>query len=103
MVDRVANVGIAGEDVTVLNTFPHRHVNIQGIDNHNITSILIATVGDLDHSQPDPVFIIIHQYAYHGKGKTMHSYMQIQWYKNDFNEKPRKVNGGEQHILTHEG
>ena len=43
------------------------------------------------------------QYAYHGKGGTIHSSVHFEWYKNDVNEKSRKVNGGEKRILTHEG
>ena len=67
LVDRGANVEVAGEYVTVINTSPHRHVNVRDIDNHEITSLTIATDGDLDHSQAIPVIIIMDQYSYHVK------------------------------------
>ena len=41
--------GVAGEDVTVINTPPHRHLNIWGIYNHEFTSVPINTIVDLDH------------------------------------------------------
>ena len=103
LIDQGANGGVAGEDVTVINIPPHRHVKIQVIDNHDINSVIIATVSALDYSQAGPVIIIIHQYAYHGKGRTINSYVHIEWYKNDVNEKSRKVNGGYHWLLTHEG
>ena len=44
----------------------------------------------------------MHQYAYYGKGKTIHSSGQIEWFKNDVNDKSIKV-GGQQRILTNDG
>ena len=40
----------------------------------------------------------MHQYAYHGKGKTIHSCVQVKHYGNDVNDKSCKVNGGKQRI-----
>jgi hypothetical protein len=45
----------------------------------------------------------MHQYAYTGKGKTIHSCRQLEWYKNDVNDKPIKVPGGLQRIQTNDG
>ena len=47
LADRGANGRVAGEDVTVINIYSHRHVNIRGIDNHEITSVNIDTIDDL--------------------------------------------------------
>ena len=58
LVDQGDNGGVDGENVTVINTSPHRHVNIWGIDNHDITSVTIATAGALVHSQAVPVIIV---------------------------------------------
>ena len=52
LVDRVANGGVSGEDFTVINRSPHKHVNLRGIDNHGITSVIIGTIGALDLVQP---------------------------------------------------
>ena len=95
--------GVSGEYASVLNTSPHRHISIRGINNHDITLVSVYIVGCFYHSQAVPVIIIMHQYAYHGKGKTIHSYAKLDWYKNDVNDKSRKVNCGEQRILTTEG
>jgi hypothetical protein len=45
----------------------------------------------------------MHQYAYTGKGKTIHSCGQLEWYKNDVNNKSIKVPGGLQRIQTNDG
>ena len=45
---------------------------------------------------------IIHKYALLGEGKTIHPCGQIEWYKNDVNNKLLKV-GGLQHITTNDG
>ena len=49
LVDRSDNVGVAGEDVNVINTQPNRQVKILGIDNNEINSVSIDTIGYLDH------------------------------------------------------
>ena len=103
LVGRGANGGVAGEDVTFINISPHRHVKIQGIDNHEINSVHIATVGVLDHSQDGSIIIIMHQYIYHGDRNTINSSVQLEWYNNDTDYKPIKANGGKKWILTHEG
>ena len=87
LVGRGDNGIVDGEDVTVINTPPHRDVNIQGIDIHGINSVQMFTVGTLDHSQTGPVIIIFHQYEYHGKGETIHSSVHIEWYEKNTNEK----------------
>ncbi len=44
----------------------------------------------------------MHQYAYLGKGKTIHVSAQIKYYKNSVNDKSSKVDG-KQHIVTLDG
>ena len=95
--------GFDNDYFTVINTSPHRKVNIRGIDNHEINPVTISNIGALDHSHYVTVIIIMHHYAHHGKGKTINYYVQLEGYKNDVNEKQNKENGGEQRIPTHEG
>ncbi len=78
-------------------------VNVRGIDNHQITNIPIVTAGGVVKTQHGPAIAILHQYAYTGQGKTIHSSGQLEWYKNDINDKSVKVAGGSQHILTNAG
>ena len=74
LVDCGSNEGVSVEDVNVINTSPQIHFNIRGIDNHEITSVPIDTVGTLDHSNYGLVIIILNQYVYLGKGGD-HSFL----------------------------
>jgi hypothetical protein len=93
LVDRGANGGIAGDDVRVVDR-TSRQVDVQGIDNHQIVDIPIATVGAVVKTQRGDVIAIMHQYAYTGKGKTIHSSGQLEWFKQDVNDRSIKVRGG---------
>ena len=77
-----------------------RFVDVRGIDNHQIVDIPIVTAGGVVNTQRGPVIAVMHQYAYTGKGKTIHSCGQLEWYKNDVNDRSIKVQGGLQRILT---
>jgi len=101
LVDRGANGGIAGGDVRVINR-TGRQVDVQGIDNHQIVDIPIVTAGAVVKTQRGEVIIILHQYAYTGKGKTIHSSGQMEWHKQLVDDKSLKV-GGKQQIRTLDG
>jgi len=102
LVDRGANGGIAGDDVCIIEK-SDQTVDVCGIDNHQITNIPIVTAGGVVPTQYGPIIAILHQYAYTGQGKTIHSSGQLEWYKNDVNDKSIKVAGGLQCILTNDG
>jgi len=78
-------------------------VDVRGIDNHQIVDIPIVTAGGVVKTQHEPAIVILHQYAYTGQGRTIHSSAQLEWYKNDVNDKSMKVAGGLQCILTNDG
>ena len=101
LVDRGANCGIAGEEVRVI-AKTGRQVDVQGIDNHQIVNIPIVTAGAVVNTQKGPVIAIMHQYAYTGKGKTIHSSAQMEAYKQVVHDKSLKV-GGKQRIETLDG
>jgi hypothetical protein len=101
LVDRGANGGLAGSDVRVIHK-THRSVDVRGIDNHQVTDIAIGTVGGVVTTQKGPVIAIMHQYALLGKGSSIHSAAQLEWFKCDVNDKSVKV-GGLQHIKTLDG
>jgi len=67
-----------------------------------MVDIPIATVGGVINTQRGEVIAILHQYAYTGVGTSIHSPAQLEWYKNDVNDKSIKV-GGLQRITTLEG
>ena len=102
LIDRSANNGVAGDDVRIIFR-TNRTVNIKGIDNHHVNNIGIGTVGDVVQTQHGPVIAIMHQYALLGKGASIHSPSQLEWYKNDVNDKSIHVPGGLQRIVTLEG
>jgi hypothetical protein len=45
----------------------------------------------------------MHQYVYTGKGKTIHSSGQLEFFKQDVNDRSLKVRGGLQKIQTLDG
>jgi hypothetical protein len=102
LVDRGANGGVAGEDVRVIQKL-HRTVDVQGIDNHQIADIPIVIAGGVINTQRGPAIAILNQYAYIGKGKTIHSSGQLEWFGQDVNKRSVKVTNGAQRILTLDG
>ena len=67
---------------------------------HNIQELPIVTVAGVVVSHLGPICLIMHQYAYHGKGKTIHSCVQVEDYGNDVNDTSLKVKDGKQRITT---
>ena len=104
LVDRGANGGLAGSDVRIISKDAcPRLVDVSGIDSHQINNLPIVTVGGVVPSQRGPVIAVMHQYAYMGEGKTIHSCGQLEAYKNDVNDKSLHVQGGLQRITTNDG
>ncbi len=91
LVDHGANGGIGGSDVWIIYKTPHHSVDVQGINNHQMIDIPIATVGGVINTQCREVIAIMHQYAYTGLDTSIHSSAQLNWYKNDVNDHSIKV------------
>jgi hypothetical protein len=89
LIDRSANGGIAGDDVWIIN-HTGRQVDVQGVDTHQIVDIPVGTAGAIVKTQGE-VITILHQYAYTGKVKTIHSSGQLEWYKQEVDDKSIKV------------
>ena len=101
MVDRGANGGLAGSDMHVSHK-THRKINIQGIDNHEVTGLDLVTAATLLNTSQGKVIGIFDEYAYLGKGSSIHSSGQLEWFKTNVDEKSVKV-GGTQLITTLDG
>ena len=101
LVDRGANGGLAGSDMHVIHR-PHRKINIQGIDNHEVTGLDVVTAATLLNTSQGKVIGIFNEYAYLGKGSSIHSSGQLEWFKTNVDEKSVKV-GGNQLITTLDG
>jgi len=89
---------MAGDDVMVVER-GECFATVHDIDGHTVQDLPICTVAALVHSNKGPIIVIMHQYAYLGKGKTIHLSAQIEYDKNSVNDKSSKV-GGKQHIVT---
>ena len=98
LVDRGANGGLAGSDMRVIHK-TQRKINIQGIDNHEVTGLDVVTAATLLNTSQGKVIGIFNEYAYLGKGSSIHSSGQLEWFKTNADEKSVKV-GGTQLITT---
>ncbi len=92
---------MAGSNVRLIEE-TSRTTDIVGIDDRKIQGLKLATVAGVVESTDGPVCLLMHQYAYLGKGKTIHSLRQIKHFGNDVN-KSKKVHGGMQRIRTVDG
>ena len=101
LVDHGANGGLAGSDMPVIHK-THRKINIQGIDNHEVTGLDVVTAATLLNTSQGKVIGIFNEYAYLGKGSSIHSSGQLEWFKTNVDEKSVKV-GGTQLITTLDG
>jgi hypothetical protein len=101
-IDRGANKDIVGTDVRVIFK-TGRMADIRGIDNHQYTNIDIDTVAGVVQTQKVYVLAIMYQYALLNKVSTIHSPCQLEWFKNDVNDKSIHVPGGLQRIETFDG
>ena len=102
LIDRGANGGILGSDAHVLREHPRREVDVTGIDNHEMNSLKIVDAMAKVTTQVGPAIIIMHQYAYHGRGRTIHSAIQIEHFKNKVDDRSMRI-GGQQCIRTNDG
>ena len=101
LVDGGANGGFAGADCRLLESTNDR-ADVSGIGDTVIKDLVIGTVAGLIQTTSGPIIGIFHQYAYHGKGKTIHAPNQFRAFDLDVNEVPLKCHGL-QRILTPEG
>ena len=101
LVDRGANGGLADSDMHVIRK-THCKINIQGIDNHEVTGLDVVTAATLLNTSQGKVIGIFNEYGYLGKGSSIHSSGQLEWFKTNVDEKSVKV-GGTQLITTLDG
>ncbi|EEC42547.1 predicted protein [Phaeodactylum tricornutum CCAP 1055/1] len=92
---RRANGGLAGKVVNKTG----RSASITGINEHTLSDLDIVTAAGFVESHKGPIIVIMHQYAYLGKGKTIHSSAQLEHYRNKVEDRSRNV-GGQQRIVT---
>ena len=98
LVDRGANDGLAGADVYVLERTGSK-VAVTGIHDHELSGSDIARCVALIQTNNGKVNMVMHEYAYYGRGNTIHSPFQIEWFHNTCDDKSHHV-GGKQVITV---
>ncbi|KAL7570791.1 hypothetical protein ACA910_014420 [Epithemia clementina (nom. ined.)] len=98
LVDRGANGGLAGDDMRILHK-TGRKVDISGIDNHEVTNLDVVTCASMFDTNKGRIIGIFHEYAYLGKGRSIHSSGQLEWMGLKVDERSVIV-GGRQRIET---
>ena len=101
LVDRGANGGLAGSDVRILSR-SSRKCTVTGIDSHELQGLDVVQCAALVQTNHGIVNLIMNEYACYGKGHTIHSSGQIEWFKNSVDDRSVQV-GGKQRICTVDG
>ena len=101
VVDRGANDGLAGSDVRILSR-SSRKCTVTGIDSHELQGLDVVQCAALVQTNHGIVNLIMNEYACYGKGHTIHSSGQIEWFKNSVDDRSVQV-GGKQRICTTDG
>ena len=99
LVDTEAKGGLAGADVHVLERTA-RKVSVTGIDDHELPGLDIVNCVTLIQTNHGKVNMLMH--AYYGRGNTIHSPCQIEWFNNICDDKSHHV-GGKQVITLLDG
>ena len=79
-----------------------RKCTVTGIDSHELQGLDVVQCAALVETNHGMVNLIINEYACYGKGHTIHSSGQIEWFKNSVDDRSVKV-GGKQRIYTIDG
>ena len=101
LVDRGANGGLAGSDVLILSR-SSRKCTVTGIDSHELQGLDVVQCAALVQTNHGIVNLIMNEYACYGKGHTIHSSGQVEWFKNSVDDRSVQV-CGKQRICTIDG
>jgi hypothetical protein len=99
LVDGGANGGILSRKDDSVIQKSGRTVDVEGVDDHQVTNIPIVTAGAVLQTHHGPVIAIMNQYALCNQDRTIHSSGQLEWHKNGVNDRSKKV-AGLQYIST---
>ena len=79
-----------------------RKCTVTGIDSHELQGLDVVQYAALVETNHGIVNLIMNEYACYGKGHTIHSSGQIEWFKNSVDDRSVQV-GGKQRICTIDG
>ena len=98
LVDRGENGGLAGSDVRTLSR-SSRKGTVIGIDSHELEGLDVVQCATFAETNHGIVNLIMNEYLCYGKGHTIHSSQQIEWFKNSVDDRSVQV-CGKQRICT---
>ena len=96
-----ANGGLAGSDVRIPSR-SSRRCTLTGIDSHELQGLDVVQCAALVETNHGIVNLIMNEYACYGRGHTIHSSGQIEWFKNSVDDRSVQV-GGQQRICIIDG
>ena len=102
LIDQGANGGFAGSNMQEIALSDMQKVDVVGIKNTKCNDLPVGTFAGKIITSKDPIIGIFHQYAYYGKGNTIHSPLQMEAFGQIVSKKP-KLLGGQSMIQTLEG
>ena len=73
-----------------------------GINNHELTGLDVVTAGSLPDTNQGNIIGIFNEHTFLGKGSSLHSPHQMEYFKNRVDDKSINV-GGKQRLETLEG
>ncbi|KAL7562904.1 hypothetical protein ACA910_000277 [Epithemia clementina (nom. ined.)] len=92
LVDHGTIGGLAGADVRVLSR-SERKISVTSIGNHELSNLDLVTCAGIINTNHGRVVLIMNEYAYYGQGNSIHSADQIEWYKNQVDDKSVNIGG----------
>ena len=101
LVDRGAHGGLAGSDVRILSRSSRKYT-VTGIGSHDLQGLDVVQCAALVEANHGIVSLIMNEYACYGKGHSIHSSGQIEWFKNSVDDRSVQV-GRKQRICTIDG
>ena len=90
LIHRGAYGGLADYDVRILER-TDKTISVSGKGNHELPGLGIATCNALLNTNHGKVILIMHEYAYYGRGNTIHSPGQIEWFQNTCDDKSKHL------------
>ena len=101
LVVRRANGGLTGSDVRILSR-SSRRCTVTGIDSHELQDLDVVQCAALVETNHGIINLTMNEYTCYGKGHTIHSSGQIEWFRNSVDDRSVQV-GGQQRICTIDG
>ena len=104
LVDRGANGGLAGADMRVIETVFGSTVDVTGVGDAAMNDLPLVQAASLIQTKTGPIIGLFNQYAYTGKGRSIHSSLQMESWGVEVNETSRKARvPGKQRLVTIDG